>query len=154
MLEKNTKFLVYAHHSVMIESLEKFLVEKKTEFIKIDGNTPPSQRQALCDVFQSSEDIRVALLSLTAASTGLTLTAGKAVVFAELYWNPGILLQAEDRIHRIGQRCCVDIHYLLAKDTIDEYVWPKLLKKLNVLESLGIGTNELKGINDFNQQVL
>lgn len=148
MLEKSTKFLVYAHHTTMMDGVEKFLVGRHVRFIKIDGCTPSSQRQALCDSFQNNEDVRVALLSLTAASTGLTLTAGKAVIFAELYWNPGTLLQAEDRIHRIGQKCCVDIHYLLAKDTIDEYVWPKLLKKLSVLESLGIGTNDLKNVKE------
>lgn len=148
ILEKNTKFLVYAHHVAMMSGIEKFLVCKNVKFIKIDGSTPSSQRQSLCDTFQNDEDVVVALLSLTAASTGLTLTAGRAVIFAELYWNPGTLLQAEDRIHRIGQKCCVDIHYLLAKDTVDEYVWPKLLKKLNVLESLGIGTNELKDVKE------
>lgn len=148
VLEKNIKFLVYAHHAIMIDSLEDFLRKKNVGFIKIDGSTPSSQRQPLCDTFQTNDSVRVALLSLTAASTGLTLTAGKAVIFAELYWNPGTLLQAEDRIHRIGQSCSVDIHYLLAKDTVDEYVWPKLLKKLNVLESLGIGTNELKNVKE------
>eukprot|EP00866_Antonospora_locustae_P000341 jgi/Antlo1/341/806 len=148
MLEKNVKFLIYAHHTVMMDGIERFLQEKNVGFVKIDGGTPSYQRQTNCDIFQTKNEIKVALLSLTAASTGITLTAGRAVVFAELYWNPGTLLQAEDRIHRIGQKCCVDIHYLLAKNTVDEYVWPKLLKKLNVLESLGIGTNELKNVKE------
>lgn len=148
MLEKNVKFLVYAHHAVMMDGIERFLQEKSVGFVKIDGGTPSYQRQTSCNLFQTNNEVRVALLSLTAASTGITLTAGRAVVFAELYWNPGTLLQAEDRIHRIGQKCCVDIHYLLAKNTVDEYVWPKLLKKLNVLESLGIGTNELKNVKE------
>jgi hypothetical protein len=88
----------------------------------------------------------VALLSVTAANTGLTLTAATTVIFSELYWNPGQLVQAEDRAHRIGQCDSVNVHYLLAKGTTDDTLWPLILKKLNTLESVGLGTNDFKGI--------
>jgi SWI/SNF-related matrix-associated actin-dependent regulator of chromatin subfamily A-like protein 1 len=146
MLKRDIKFIVFAHHLEMLDGLEEYFKEEGVALVRIDGSTPSSARSSLVREFQESEGTKVALLSITACSTGLTLTAGKAVVFAELYWNPGTLLQAEDRVHRIGQRDSVNIVYLVAKGTIDEYVWPKLLSKLNVLESLGIGSNELKNV--------
>ncbi|TBU03674.1 SNF2-like putative regulator of chromatin protein [Hamiltosporidium magnivora] len=149
LIEKQIKFVVFAHHGFMIEQISKFLEETGINFIRIDGKTPVNHRQQLVNKYQNNANITVALLGLTACASGLTLTEGKAVVFSELYWNPGTMLQAEDRIHRIGQKDSVDIHYLIGKNTIDEYVWPKILKKLNVLESLGIGTNDLKDIGPF-----
>lgn len=151
MLLRDLKFIIFAHHTVMIDGLGEHLQEKNVKFIRIDGSVPNSARHKLVTEFQNDEEVQVALLSLTACSTGLTLTAAKAVVFAELYWNPGTLLQAEDRIHRIGQKDNVDIHYLVAKGTIDEYVWPVLLKKLNVLQSLGIQKNNLKNVESQNK---
>ena len=64
---------------------------------------------------------------------GLTFTAATVVVFAEMYWTPGMMVQCEDRAHRIGQTSCVAIHYLVAKDTMDEWVWSAVCKKVGDL---------------------
>ena len=45
-------------------------------YIKIDGSVPTHSRQAQVDKFQLNSDIRVAILGITAAGTGLTLTVG------------------------------------------------------------------------------
>lgn len=63
---------------------------------------------------------------------GLTFTAASHVVFAELYWNPGHIKQAEDRAHRIGQTAAVHIHYLIAKGTFDTVMWAMLNRKVHL----------------------
>ncbi|KAI5151265.1 SWI/SNF-related matrix-associated actin-dependent regulator of chromatin subfamily A-like protein 1 [Enteropsectra breve] len=150
ILGKNIKTVVFAHHQEMLNELEDFVKQKGIGYIRIDGATPGAKRNIAVENFQKVDGIKIAILSITACSTGLTLTEGKAVIFAELYWNPGTLLQAEDRIHRIGQKDNVDIHYLVAKGTVDEIVWPHIIKKLNVLESLNIGKNDLKNVKKDN----
>ncbi|KAM0671609.1 SWI/SNF- matrix-associated actin-dependent regulator of chromatin subfamily A-like protein 1 [Ordospora colligata] len=146
VVRSGVKFIVFCHHIEMMDGLNVFFESLGVSMIRIDGSTPSNSRHLLVKKYQDDNEVRLALLSITACSTGLTLTAGKLVVFAELYWNPGVLLQAEDRIHRIGQKSNVDVVYLVAKGTVDEYVWPKLLSKLNVLESLGIGKNQFRSI--------
>lgn len=47
---------------------------KKVKFIRIDGSTPPETRGGLVDKFQHNADVRLAILSINAAGTGLTLT--------------------------------------------------------------------------------
>ncbi|XP_034144871.1 SWI/SNF-related matrix-associated actin-dependent regulator of chromatin subfamily A-like protein 1 isoform X1 [Esox lucius] len=132
------KFLVFAHHRLVLDSITQELREKDISSIRIDGSTPSSDRQQLCDWFQSTEKSCVAVLSITAANMGITLHSAALVVFAELFWNPGVLIQAEDRVHRIGQTSNVDIHYLVAKGTADDYLWPMIQEKMNVLEQVGL----------------
>ncbi|XP_030642537.1 SWI/SNF-related matrix-associated actin-dependent regulator of chromatin subfamily A-like protein 1 [Chanos chanos] len=137
------KFLVFAHHKQVLDTITKELGEKGISFIRIDGSTPSAERQALCDKFQFSQKSCVAVLSITAANMGLTLHSADLVVFAELFWNPGVLIQAEDRVHRIGQTSNVDIHYLVAKGTADDYLWPMIQEKMNVLEQVGLSESNL-----------
>ncbi|XP_065651796.1 DNA annealing helicase and endonuclease ZRANB3 isoform X5 [Hydra vulgaris] len=126
------KFLVFCFHMTMVQAIQETLVQKKIKYICITGSVPPVQRGHLVETFQSNKECRVAILSIQAASTGLTLTAADHVVFAELHHTPGVLLQAEDRCHRIGQKNAVQIHYLLAQGTIDEILWTMLQRKVMV----------------------
>ncbi|NXF92337.1 SMAL1 protein, partial [Eubucco bourcierii] len=134
----NHKFLVFAHHKIVLDAIVAELEKKHVEYIRIDGSTPSAERQSLCQKFQYSEKQIVAVLSLTAANMGLTLSAADLVVFAELFWNPGILIQAEDRAHRIGQTSSVNVHYLVAKGTADDYLWPMIQEKIKVLGEAGL----------------
>ncbi|NXC04387.1 SMAL1 protein, partial [Orthonyx spaldingii] len=134
----NNKFLVFAHHKIMLDAVVAELKKKHVEHIRIDGSTSSAERQSLCQKFQFSAKQAVAVLSLTAANMGLTLSAADLVVFAELFWNPGILIQAEDRAHRIGQTSSVNVHYLVAKGTADDYLWPMIQEKIKVLGEAGL----------------
>ncbi len=70
--------------------------------MRIDGNTKSEERYQLISRFQrDGTKCQVALLSITACGTGITLTKAATIVFAELYWTPGVLIQAEDRVHDI-----------------------------------------------------
>uniref|UniRef100_A0A674NLM9 Zinc finger RANBP2-type containing 3 n=1 Tax=Takifugu rubripes TaxID=31033 RepID=A0A674NLM9_TAKRU len=130
MLEaEKIKFLVFAHHLTMLQACTEAVIEAKAGYIRIDGSVPSSERIQLVHKFQNDPETRVAVLSIQAAGQGLTFTAASHVVFAELYWNPGHIKQAEDRAHRIGQTSSINVHYLIAKGTFDTVMWSMLNRK-------------------------
>lgn len=114
-LESGEKLVVFATHLEAIESLR----EAFPDAVSITGETSAEERQRVVEAFQNDDGVKLAILGLKAASTGITLTASSNVAFLELGWTPADMQQAEDRVYRIGQRNAVNIWYLLAKDTID-----------------------------------
>ncbi|XP_042639214.1 DNA annealing helicase and endonuclease ZRANB3 [Orycteropus afer afer] len=139
---ESLKFLVFAHHISMLQACTEAVIESKTRYIRIDGSVPSSERIHLVNQFQKDPDTRVAILSIQAAGQGLTFTAATHVVFAELYWDPGHIKQAEDRAHRIGQCSSVNIHYLIANGTLDTLMWGMLNRKAQVTGSTLNGRKE------------
>ncbi len=136
LLQQGEKFLVFAHHQYVLDEMETFLTRSGTSFIRIDGATPQNHRTRLADLFQEDPEIRVAVLSIMAAGSGLTLTAAHIVVFAELLFTPGDILQAEDRCHRISQVRPVSVRFLIAQGTPDERIWWMLNRKMQVLGNI------------------
>ncbi|EGD72110.1 hypothetical protein PTSG_11548 [Salpingoeca rosetta] len=136
MCDAGGKFLVFAYHLNMLKALEEAVASQGVEYIMIVGETPVHERHDMVKKFQASNRCRVAILSLLAASQGITLTAASTVVFAELHWTPGIIEQAEDRAHRIGQTdTSVNIHYLVAPNTLDDILWSTLSRKVGVVST-------------------
>ena len=69
----------------------------------LTGETPPGTRQGMVDRFQSGLS-PVMVCTFGAGGVGITLTAACTVVLVDRPWTPGDVLQAEDRIRRIGQK--------------------------------------------------
>lgn len=133
LLEGNeeSKFLVFAHHKCLLDGVEEQVARCKVRSIRIDGATDPRLRDDLRKRFQEDPATRIAVLSIRAAGTGLTLTAASTVIFAEMTYVPGEIQQAEDRVHRIGQTNAVNITFLMARNSIDEMIWASLQSKLD-----------------------
>ncbi|EGT35736.1 hypothetical protein CAEBREN_29645 [Caenorhabditis brenneri] len=138
------KVLIFAHHQIVLDTIQVEVNKRKLGSIRIDGKTPSHQRTALCDQFQNDENCRVAVLSITAAGVGITLTAASVVVFAEIHFNPGYLVQAEDRAHRVGQKDSVFVQYLIAKKTADDVMWNMVQQKLDVLGQVNLSSDTFR----------
>lgn len=79
---KNLKFLVFAYHRAMMNGLQQTLMEHDVKFVRIDGDTKPSDRQLYVQQFQSDPDTRVAILSILAAGVVSSW-------FFVCFWNGG-----------------------------------------------------------------
>lgn len=136
------KLCIFAHHLDVLDA-----IREQTElenYIRIDGKVSPKSRQEQITAFQTDPSIRVALLGITAAGVAVTLTAASTVWFAELFWTPALMIQAEDRCHRIGQQAQVKSLYLVAKGTLDEVLWKLIMAKFRALGEFVEGKEEQK----------
>lgn len=142
LFTQNRKVLFFAHHTKMLKSISEWLTSRSIGNIMINGDTSMNNRKILLEQFKSDENIRIAVLGIETISAGVTLVEATVVVFAELMYVPATHLQAEDRVHRIGQKNPVDIYYLHAPGSVDDRVWEILEQKLHVIGTV-IASNTL-----------
>ena len=68
LIENNCKFMVFAHHQSVMDALEAFVQKSKVEYVRIDGKVGVEQRHLRVQAFQNDENVRIAILSITACS--------------------------------------------------------------------------------------
>ena len=132
------KIVLYCCHKKIINRLHK---KYRHISVMVDGSTPTHKRKMAVDSFQKNKKIRIFIRNIRASGEGITLTAASTMAFVELDWTPGKHTQAEDRIHRIGQKNASDIYYLIAKGTIEEYLCELIQKKQKIISEVLDGTS-------------
>jgi SWI/SNF-related matrix-associated actin-dependent regulator 1 of chromatin subfamily A len=126
------KVVVFAHHHDVIDKIAEALAEFGC--VVVDGRVPAEQRHERIQRFQNDPTCRVYVGSITASGVGVTLTAASHVVFAELDWVPGNITQAEDRLHRIGQKDTVFVQHLVVDGSLDARMAKALVEKQRVAD--------------------
>lgn len=128
------KIIVFAHHQEVVETI---LAHFGSAAVAIYGktSTKPEIRDAITAGFQTDPTVRVLVGSIGAAGVGLTLTAAATVVFAELDWVPGNVVQAEDRAHRIGQKDSVLVQHLVLEGSLDSIIANRIVEKADMIDA-------------------
>ncbi|XP_024542351.1 DNA annealing helicase and endonuclease ZRANB3 [Selaginella moellendorffii] len=140
--EEMQKLIIFCHHHKVMNSLQEFIVSKEIEFIRIDGHTDAKDRQKATEIFRQKDEVKVAIVGVTAGGVGLDLSAARNVVFVELPKTASELVQAEDRAHRRGQKSAVNIYIFCAKETSDECHWQSLSKSLERVTTMTNGSED------------
>lgn len=136
------KILVYSGSTHLLDILQACLWQQgmSPQVLRLDGHTPPRQRQGLVDEFNSSSTRGVFLISTRAGGVGLNLTSASVVVIFDPDWNPFSDLQAQDRSFRIGQTRVVEVYRLLGEGTIEEHVYVRQVWKQQLAATAIDGT--------------
>jgi len=133
IMEIEESVIVFCHHRAIHQLLHKSLVEYAPASI-IGGQTD-KERQKHIDMFQAGET-KLMVAGLRAGNVGINLSRARYVIFAELDWSPAIHRQAEDRLHRIGQKNTVFAYYLIGNGTLDDHVANVLVDKSYEIDAI------------------
>ena len=133
IMEIEESVVVFCHHKV----IHKLLHESLQDFspVSIIGGQSDATRQDQIDKFQRGES-KLMIAGIRAGNVGINLTRAKYVIFAELDWSPAIHRQAEDRLHRIGQKNTVFAYYLIGNGTLDDHVASILVDKSYEIDAI------------------
>lgn len=112
------QIVVFSQFAQMINLLGKRLTAKGIPHGLFTGATPANKRGGIINDFQNNR-IRVFAGTIAAGGVGITLTASSTVIFTDRSWSPSLNVQAEDRLHRIGQKSAVQVIDIIANHTID-----------------------------------
>lgn len=113
------------------------------------GDVPPEKRKKVL-----TGGTGPAVSTIYAVTTGINLTGFDVICFVGLDWLPSTLLQAEARVHRIGQGKKVTYYYLIGLGTVDEVIRSRVIERLEHFVELmgGIGGDEDQLADDLGRK--
>ncbi|XP_008557186.1 SWI/SNF-related matrix-associated actin-dependent regulator of chromatin subfamily A containing DEAD/H box 1 homolog [Microplitis demolitor] len=132
MKKDGHRVLIFSQFTMLLDILEEYLTIRCHKFLRLDGQTPVPDRQALIDEYTEDPSIFIFLLSTRAGGLGINLTAADTVIIHDIDFNPYNDKQAEDRSHRMGQKKDVRIIRFLAEKTIEEGMYEIAQEKLHL----------------------
>ncbi|KAL7567389.1 hypothetical protein ACA910_010280 [Epithemia clementina (nom. ined.)] len=123
------RILIFSIWTSCLDLLSCLMEQLGFKYLRMQGSTPVPERQGLIDQFSNDTLISVFLLSTKACGLGINLTAADTCIMHDIDFNPFNDLQAEDRVHRIGQTKKTTVIKLVAADTVDADIYEMQQRK-------------------------
>ena len=132
------KIVIVSNYTMTLDMIERLLVSLSYSYLRLDGSTPSSKRQALVEKFnKTSKQASFAfLLSAKSGGVGLNLIGASRIVLFDIDWNPATDLQAMARIHRDGQKMPCKVYRFLVKGGLDEKIFQRQVMKMGLANAV------------------
>jgi SNF2 family DNA or RNA helicase len=140
---KTEKCIIFCKYTDEIKDIFQVLTESGYTCAKFHGEMTKKQRDASLKIFQTEAQFLIA--NKSCAAFGLNLQFCHIEIFYSNDWDYATRIQAEDRVHRLGQEHNVIIWDIYARNTIDEHISNCLTRKANLLDQF---QNDIKGKTD------
>jgi SNF2 family DNA or RNA helicase len=90
-------------------------------------------------------------MTLKLGNVGLNLTEANRVIFFESWYSYAALAQGCSRVHRIGQVKPVSVHYMLAKESVEENMYFTAMAKKEMATDISQEKQTRLGVADLEQ---
>lgn len=125
--ENDAKVIVFSFFRSVLDSVRREV--SGAVFGPLTGGTSSISRQKMVDDFTAYRGRAVLVSQIEAGGVGLNIQAASVVILTEPQWKPSTEVQAIARAHRMGQVRTVQVHRLLARDTVDDHMRRVLAQK-------------------------
>lgn len=145
----NEKVIIFCKYQHEVNDILSLLPGKAVEFT---GHMNQRKRQENRELFRAGAQYLVA--NKTCGAFGLNLQFCHNVVFYNNDFNLATRLQAEDRVHRLGQTEPVRIYDVVCYGTIDQFILDCIRRKENLADSFKrLIEEEQKGGRDWKKSI-
>lgn len=128
------KTLIFSHSIPTLTYLERLLRKMKCAYIRLDGKTKMSDRQAMTKSFNKNSTYQVFLISMRAGGLGMNLQGANRVIIFDFHYNPSWEEQAIGRAYRLGQTRPVFVYRFRAGSTFEEVMFEKSVFKQQMFQ--------------------
>ncbi|KAG0331006.1 hypothetical protein BG000_011296 [Podila horticola] len=130
------RVLIFSTMTRLLDILEDYLNGERYNFVRLDGSTSSSDRQARIDKYNAPDsDVFVFLLSTRAGGVGVNLATADTIIIYDVDFNPKADMQALSRAHRIGQKNKVLVLKFMTRNSAEERI-VQIGKKKMILDHL------------------
>lgn len=142
------KFVLFTYMKKHAHELARRLRLLDVECVVITGDVPFEERVRLVD--QAKKEGWGVVATIDSAGTGINNLRDVASygIFHSIPWVPNQALQAEGRLHRMGQLGNVHWVYVGMRDSMDEVVVATCVNKLDAARALLPGSEETRALRD------
>jgi SNF2 family DNA or RNA helicase len=132
LLERGERVVVFCNERKTANALGKALKSS----VVVTGEHSPEERDHAVQTFQARKTECAFITTYGVMRENVTLHNARTVVMHDLHWVLNYILQAEKRIHRIGQNHTCQSVWMVAERSIDTILAPILQRKANAAKDI------------------